>query len=178
VIGFVGFVRDWHGLDRVLHLLADRCCPPDLHLLVVGDGPALPALRSCAEQLGIASRVTFAGLVDRDRLARHLAAFDIALQPKAVEYASPLKIFEYMAAGAAIVAPNQANIREILVDDETARLFEPLDDASFKDAVFSLARASALRQRLGAGARRTLIERGYTWADNARRIGALYRNLG
>ena len=177
VLGFIGFVRDWHGLDGVLDLLADPRCPPDLHLLVVGDGPALPGLKSRAQRLGLLARIAFAGLVDRDGLARHIAAFDIALQPKAVHYASPLKIFEYMAAGKAIVAPDQANIREILVDGQSARLFAPGDDAAFREAVLGLAREAPLRKRLGVGARRTILERGYTWADNAGRIGALYRRL-
>jgi glycosyltransferase involved in cell wall biosynthesis len=177
VLGFIGFVRDWHGLDGVLDLFADPLCPPDLHLLVAGDGPALPGLKSRAKRLGLLHRVTFSGLVDRDVLARHIAAFDIALQPKAVGYASPLKIFEYMAAGKAIVAPNQANIREILVDGQSARLFAPGDDAAFREAVFGLAQQPALRERLGARARLTIRERGYTWADNARRIGALHGRL-
>lgn len=177
VLGFVGFVRDWHGLDGVLDLLADPRCPPDLHLLVIGDGPALPGLKARAQHLGLLQRVTFTGLVDRDGLARHIAAFDIALQPKAVNYASPLKIFEYMAAGKAIVAPDQANIREILVDSQSARLFTTGDDAAFREAVLGLARDAPLRECLGASARGTLLERGYTWADNAGRIGALYRLL-
>lgn len=178
VLGFVGFVREWHGLDGVLDLLTDSRCPPDLHLLVVGDGPALPALKSRAERLGIAPRVTFAGLVDRGQLARHLAAFDIALQPRAVGYASPLKLFEYMAAGKAIVAPNQANIREILVDGETGLLFDCGDGAAFRQAVLDLARETPLRERLGVEARRAILDRGYTWANSARRIGELYGRMG
>jgi glycosyltransferase involved in cell wall biosynthesis len=51
--------------------------------------------------------------------------FDIALQPPAVAYASPLKIFECMACGLPIVAPDQPNIREILRDGESALLFDP-----------------------------------------------------
>ncbi|MGC2416029.1 MAG: glycosyltransferase family 4 protein [Stellaceae bacterium] len=174
VLGFVGFVREWHGLDSVLDLLTDPHCPHDLHLLIVGDGPALPALKAQAERLGIAPRVTFAGLVERGQLTRYLAAFDIALQPRAVGYASPLKLFEYMAAGKAIVAPSQPNIREVLVDGETGLLFNCGDDADFRRAVLDLAHARPLRERLGAGARCAIIERGYTWANNARRIGEMY----
>ena len=177
VLGFVGFVRDWHGLDCVIDLLAEPGCPADLHLLIVGDGPAMPGLRSQAERLGVAGRITCAGLVDRAALTHHLAAFDIALQPSAVGYASPLKLFEYMACGKAIVAPDQANIREILADGETARLVEPGNDAAFRDAVLSLARDRQTRERLGAAARQTIRNRRYTWADNADRIAALYRRL-
>lgn len=177
VLGFVGFVREWHGLDGVIDLLADPACPADLHLLVVGDGPAMPGLRSRAERLGVAHRITCTGLVDRASLPRHLAAFDIALQPSAVGYASPLKLFEYMACGKAVVAPDQANIREILADGVTARLFAPGSEAAFREAILGLARDPEARARLGAGAQQAIRDRRYTWADNAGRIAAIYRRL-
>jgi glycosyltransferase involved in cell wall biosynthesis len=177
VLGFVGFIREWHGLDDVLYLLSDPRCPPNVHLLVVGDGPALQDLKFIAEGLEVSEHVTFTGLVDRERLAWHISAFDIALQPKAVGYASPLKIFEYMAAGKAIAAPDQANIREIVVDGESALLFDSGDAAAFREAVLDLARDKSLRERLGARARSAILERRYTWDENARRISALYARL-
>ena len=114
VLGFTGFVRDWHGLDKVIAMIAND--PPDSsrHLLVVGDGPARAALEAQAETLGIAHRVQFTGIIERDDVARYVAAFDIALQPAVVAYASPLKLFEYLALGKAIVGPAQPNIEEIL----------------------------------------------------------------
>lgn len=168
-LGFIGFVRDWHGLDRVIdHLAADRSVP--LELVVAGDGPALPALRERAAALGVASRVRFLGLQPRVAVPGLIRQFDIALQPSAVPYASPLKIFEYMAGGRAIVAPDQPNIREILADRETALLFDPADPEGLWRAVRRLADDPALRQRLGANAARALAARGYTWRCNAARI--------
>ena len=57
-----------------------------------------------------------------------------------VDYASPLKIFDYMAAGRAIVAPDQENIREILRDGETALLFDPSRPEAMWQAIARLAR--------------------------------------
>jgi len=177
VLGFTGFVREWHGLESVIDLLADPRSPTDLYLVVVGDGPALGALKERAKRLGISTRVTFAGLVDQSRLAEYLAAFDIALQPSAVDYASPLKIFEYMATGKAIVAPNQANIREVLADQRTALLFDPANQRSFRDAVLALSCDHELRQNLGREARQSILDRGFTWTENARRVAGLYRRV-
>jgi glycosyltransferase involved in cell wall biosynthesis len=174
VLGFTGFVRDWHGLQSVIDLLADPHSPTDLHLIVVGDGPALVALKERAEELGVSTRVTFAGLVDQSRLPQYLAAFDIALQPSAVDYASPLKLFEYMATGKAIVAPNQANIREVVADGKTALLFDPPNQRSFRDAVLALAHDYKLRQDLGRAARQSILDRGFTWTENARRVSRLF----
>ena len=99
-----------------------------------------------------------------------LAEFDIALQPKVVAYASPLKIFDYMAAGCAIVAPDQPNIREILEHERTALLFNPDDPAALWQAISRLVEDPALRQRLAAAARAELEAKDYTWQGNARRI--------
>lgn len=112
VLGFIGFVRAWHGLDSVLRAMAEDLAGGALRFVVVGEGPARPELERLAQTLGIADRVRFTGLAARQDVPGLLAGFDIALQPSVVSYASPLKIFEYMAAGLAIVAPDQPNIRE------------------------------------------------------------------
>jgi glycosyltransferase involved in cell wall biosynthesis len=176
VLGFAGFVRSWHGLDAVVDLLAG----PDgagRHLLVVGDGPARGEIESCARALGVANRVTITGVVERDRVPGVLAAFDIALQPAATPYASPLKLFEYMACGCAIVAPAQANVRELLDDGGNALLFPPGDLPAMARAIDRLACDPALRGRLAAAARATLGERRLTWKENARRVMAIAAGL-
>ncbi|MDB5373265.1 MAG: hypothetical protein JWP04_1907, partial [Belnapia sp.] len=172
-LGFVGFVRDWHGLDGVVRAIAAWQGSPRLALLVVGEGPARPGLEALAAELGIADRVRFTGLAERHAIPGHVALFDVALQPAAVAYASPLKVFEYMAAGRAIVAPDQPNLREVLEHDRTALLFDPAVPGAMWAAVVRLAGDPALRARLGAAARAEIIAADRTWAGNARRAVAL-----
>jgi len=145
---------------------------PRLDLVVVGDGPARPALERQAAALGIADRVRFTGLSPHADVPGMVAGFDIALQPRAVAYASPLKLFDYMAAGRAIVAPDQPNIREILTDGETALLFDPARADGVWTAVLRLAGDAGLRGRLGGAARAEIERRRYTWAGNAARLVA------
>lgn len=171
VLGFVGFVRSWHGLDSVIAAMGNA--DHRIHLLVVGDGPARAALERKAADLGLVNRVRFTGLAPVTDIPSLVAGFDIALQPKAVAYASPLKIFDYMAAGRAIVAPDQPNIREILVNEDTALLFDPEDAGAMWRAVCRLAEDPGLRKRLGEAARREILERDYTWSHNARLIAGL-----
>jgi glycosyltransferase involved in cell wall biosynthesis len=173
VLGFVGFVRDWHGLDGVIDALAREPEAAALTLRVVGDGPVRTALEAQARDLGISNRVEFTGLVPHDAVAAEVARFDIALQPAVTAYASPLKIFDYMAAGCAIVAPDQPNIREILDDGRTALLFPPLEPGAQWNCVRQLLQTPALRERLGRQARCELEVRDYTWLGNARRVAAL-----
>jgi glycosyltransferase involved in cell wall biosynthesis len=177
VLGFSGYMREWHGLDDVVEAMAQPGLPSNLHFLLLGDGPARAAMMQRAAALGVADRVTFAGIVPHRELGRHVAAFDIALQPKAVSYASPLKLFDYMAAGKAIAAPDQPNIRELLGHEKSALLFDPQHKNAMLEAILRLAQDSGLRRRLGAGARRQIDERGFTWRDNARRVAGLAAGL-
>ncbi|HTB42097.1 MAG TPA: glycosyltransferase family 4 protein [Acetobacteraceae bacterium] len=170
VLGFVGFVRDWHGLEAVIAAMAAEPHGAILRLVVVGDGPARETLQRQAQSLGLADRVTFTGLQPREAIPALVAGFDIALQPLVVSYASPLKIFEYMAAGRAIVAPDQPNIREILRDGETAVLFDPQASGAMWRAIQRLAGDPALRARLGEAARAEIARRDYTWRGNAVRV--------
>lgn len=169
-LGFIGFVRDWHGLDGVLRGIAAWHGTTPLRLLLVGEGPALAGLQRLAAELGIAHRVEFHGLARREEVPGLMARFDIALQPSAVPYASPLKLFEYMAAGRAIVAPDQPNLREILRHEENALLFDSSRPTAFWEAVERLAADAALRARLGAGARCDIIQQRLTWRGNAQRV--------
>jgi glycosyltransferase involved in cell wall biosynthesis len=173
VLGFVGFIRDWHGLDRVIRALAGYRGTPALAMHIVGEGPARMPLEALAKELGIAERVTFGGLAVREAIPGIVSQFDIALQPASVPYASPLKVFEYMAAGRAIVAPDQPNLREVLRDGETALLFDPNNPEEQWRAILRLATDPALRRRLGENARAEIGRSDLTWAGNARRVLSL-----
>jgi glycosyltransferase involved in cell wall biosynthesis len=174
VLGFLGFVRDWHGLDAVIRGMAEHPETPAI-FTVIGEGPARPDLEALAASLGIAERVRFAGIVPHADVPTTVAGFDIALQPRVVDYASPLKIFDYMAAGRAIVAPDQPNIREILAHDRTALLFDPSAPGAMWAAISRLLADPTLRSRLGTAARAELETRDYTWRGNAGRIAGWAR---
>ncbi len=175
VLGFTGFMREWHGLDHVIDLLAELDEGNPLHLLLVGDGPARGGLESRAHRLGVSHKLTVTGVVERAAIADRVAAFDVALQPAVRPYASPLKLFEYMALACAIIAPNTPNIREVLTDGANAVLFDPDRPVSLKEALDRVCEDAQLRDRIGTAAKRTIIEAGHTWEQNARRVEALMR---
>ncbi len=176
VLGFTGYLRAWHRLDRVIDFL-ERDHDNSLHFLVIGDGSGLPALRRQVRLSGVSQRVTFLGSRARDDMAGLISAFDIALLPGVTAYASPLKTYEYMALGRAIVAPDTPNIREILSHGETALLFDPDSTTAFGQAIERLAGDPALRAKLGAAARAAIVDRDLTWENTARRVIALARPL-
>jgi glycosyltransferase involved in cell wall biosynthesis len=169
VLGFVGFIRDWHGLERVLQYVAAHP-EQNASVLLVGDGPARSDLEALAAQLGIRDRVQVTGIVQRDEVAQWLATFDIALQPDVTAYASPLKLFEYMYCGLPVIAPDTPNIREILADGENGLLFDRSKAGDFERAMAQLIADESLRGRLGSAARQTILDRDLTWQGNARRV--------
>jgi glycosyltransferase involved in cell wall biosynthesis len=178
VLGFTGFVRDWHGMDRVIRWMGSPGAPAQARLLIVGDGPVRAELEQLAASLQLGERVRFTGVVHRDRVPGLVAAFDVALQPAVVAYASPLKLIEYLALGKAIVAPAQRNIAEVLSHDVNALLFEPGDATGLERSLARLAHEPALRQRLGDGARDTIARMQLTWAGNARKAVGLAVKAG
>ncbi len=177
VLGFTGFVRDWHGVDRVIRWMATPDAAANTFLLVVGDGPVRGELEALAHSLGIAGRVRFTGVIDRHLVPQHVAAFDIALQPAVTAYASPLKLMEYLVLGKAIVAPKEPNLLEVLTDGDNALLFDGQAPGGLEQALSRLGQDAALRQRLGEGARATITRMDLTWKGNARRVVALASRL-
>lgn len=177
VLGFTGFVREWHRLDRVVELLKPDQSGVQKHLLLVGDGPARKQIEDRARALGVAHALTITGVIEREEVSKYVACFDIALQPDVVEYASPLKLFEYLALGRAIVAPDTANIREILIHEQSALLFDPGEEEGFLRTVERLLEDPELRARIGQGARQTISEREFTWDANARKVEERFQAL-
>jgi glycosyltransferase involved in cell wall biosynthesis len=177
VLGFTGFVRDWHGVDRVIAWMAQSDAPVNTQLLVVGDGPVRAELEAQAQRLGLGERVRFTGVVHRDQVPAYVAAFDVALQPAVTAYASPLKLMEYLVMGKAVVAPDTPNIREILQHDQNALLFTDSTPGALQAALARVCQDTTLRQRLAVEARATIGRLGLTWRANAERAVALGTRL-
>ncbi|MBM4016648.1 MAG: glycosyltransferase, partial [Planctomycetes bacterium] len=167
VLGFVGFVRDWNRLERVFPFLARR---RDACLVVVGEGPDCGRLGRLAAAAGVAGQLEFLGTLPREQVVATVAAFDVALLPEVTEYASPLKLLDYFAAGRAALLPDRPNLREVITDGVNGLLFDPGDDASFVGALERLVDDPPLRARLGAAGRATIDRLGLTWDANARRV--------
>lgn len=172
VIGFIGFVREWDQLDRIVDWLARRPAHEDIALMVVGDGPVRRDLEAQAQRLGIAHRLVFTGVVPRTAVPAAAMAFDIALQTALVPYASPLCLFEYMALGKVILAPDQPNHHEVLTRGVDCEMYDPVAAGSIEARLDALVADSERCRQLGAAASRTLRERQFVWEGNARRVAA------
>lgn len=176
VVGFVGFCREWHHLDKVMTLIAK---PENDHLffLIVGDGPVADALNAQAQELGIESRYHLTGRVSRDEMPSWVSQIDIAIQPAVTPWASPLKMMEYLAVGTAIVASDSANIREILDDGYNALLFEEGNHEMMLAFIQRIAANPELMVRLQTQAAKAISQQGLTWQANGERIESIFHQL-
>lgn len=170
VVGFVGSLKAWHGVDILVEAFRAVASDARFHLLVVGDGPMARALRALGDELP--GRVTLTGAVPLAQVPSYVRAMDVAVAPYPVLerfYFSPLKVLEYMAAGRAVVASRIGQLVDLIDDGETGLLVPPGDATALADAVRTLAADPALRERLGARAAAE-ARRSHTWARRAREI--------
>jgi len=177
VIGLVGILRPWHGVDMFLQACMELMNRGrDVHVLIVGDGPMEPELRRLVAQARIADRVTFTGRVAHQAVKDCIASMDIAVSARATFYASPMKIVEYMAMGRAVVAPAMENIRDLIDDGRNGLLFEPERTDDLARRLEELIVAPARRIELGHAARRK-VEEVLNWDRNARIVETIGRKL-
>jgi glycosyltransferase involved in cell wall biosynthesis len=176
VLGFVGFMREWHRLDMAVDALTKPAFR-NAHLVLVGEGPSLPDLLARATRLGVHDRVHACGLVPAELVPAHVLAFDVALIPAINGYASPLKLFDSMAAGIATIAPDQPNLRETVEDGVHASLFASGSAADFEARLAALVGDSSLRARIGVAAAQRLSELDLTWDGNAARVESIAKEL-
>ena len=166
-IGWTGIIREWHGLERLLEVVA---AVPDITALIIGDGPGRAALEADAARLGVNGRVIFTGRVVHENVRDHLAAIDIAIvADERTGVASPMKLLEYMAMARAVIAPCQANIADLIQDRVNGVLFDGSRPGELASIVVDLVKHPAERQRLGDTAR-AIVQVQRTWTAVAEKI--------
>lgn len=181
VLGFVGGLRPWHGVEALpplLEQLVER--HSGLRLVVVGNGSLRSDLERDFADRGLTPHVTFTGSLPHEQVAGVIRQFDAALAPyprlEHTFYFSPLKLFEYMACGVPVVAAELGQIGEVVRDGETGVLYPPGELDAFVDACDRLLADPPMQRRLGAAAAE-LVRSTYTWDRNAAQVVGLARSL-
>ena len=174
ILGFVGFVRSWHRLDRVIDYIASKK-DENLCLLVVGEGPDCENLVNYADKMKVTDKLIMVGVVQRDLMASYINIFDVAIQSAVTDYASPLKLFEYLYLERVVIAPDLENIREIITHGENGLLFKENDRESLFAALDQA--LGAEKDQLAIKARQSIFDKQYLWRENARKIADLFQRL-
>jgi starch synthase len=175
---FAGAFRVWHGAINLVEAVRTLRARgrSDIGAVFVGDGPELEPVRKAAANL---SGVVVTGAVPHDRVPACLAGADIGVAPFDVGrhgplllgfYWSPLKIFEYMAAGLPVVAPSVDRIPSLVSHEREGLLYDPTRAGALAAALERLT-DPALRRSLGAAARER-ASREYSWAAHCQALAA------
>ena len=172
---FIGALRPWHGVDVAIRAIGKLGAANDVSLVIVGDGPIKDHLAQLALAEGVSERVRFLGQLDHDDVPAILAAADVALAPYPAlsDFSfSPLKLYEYLAAGVPIVASDVGQIRDVLNGGRFGTLVKPGDVDELAAAIDSVSRQpESVRQAAAAGRAHTFAS--HRWHDRATMITML-----
>lgn len=176
VVGFIGTFTRWHGVETMFDA-AEIVAKKNSHIrfLFIGEGDLRTKLQHRAGEEGLHRTCTFTGLIPHHQAATHLAACDILVSPHlgfedgTKFFGSPTKLFEYMAMGKAIIASKLEQIGEVITDGANGLHMAPGNAQQLAELIVQLANDDALRKRLGAQARRDVVNK-YTWDKNVQRI--------
>ena len=173
IIGFVGGFYPWHGLEllvRAFNEIASQV--PDAKLMLVGDGPTLPAIRALIDQLGLAERVMLPGRIPHQELPSYIALFHIGVMPDSNEYGSPMKIFEYMALGKPVVVPDYSPLVDVIDDGIEGRVFAAKNVEHLASCMAMLLTDNTAHSQMSAQARKKILTM-HNWQINAESILAI-----
>lgn len=180
-VGTVSSIVPYEGLDTLVRAVA-QLAPgrPDLRLLLVGDGTALPGLIDLAERLGIRDRLIAPGRVDRGLSPDYHRSMDVFVVPRrnsdVTRSVTPLKPVEASASARPVIASDLPALAELVQDGVTGLLVPPEDPEQLAAALSGLLDAPERARAMGeAGRRWAVTER--TWAANAARYHELYLSL-
>jgi glycosyltransferase involved in cell wall biosynthesis len=176
VIGFVGSLKPWHGLDFLFDAMdalitLDETC----RMVIVGDGPGSDYARFRAAEPHLESRIVLTGKVPYDEIPAHLAAMSLTVAPYVAQdgfYFSPLKVVESLAAGRPVVAPRIGQLSDLIEDGGTGLLYPPGDLAAFTACLHRLLANPTERNRMAVNARQQ-AERTLSWESVVHRALAI-----
>lgn len=174
-VGYVGHLYPGRGID-VIYQLAERCPWADFHV-VGGTNEDINVIRARTAPL---ANLFLHGFKPPAKVERYRIGFDILLAPyqrkvtsggiiTTEKWMSPLKIFEYMAAGRAIICSDIPVLREILKDQQNALLCDPENIDSWEEALITLSKNEHMRIQLGETARKDFAKR-YSWYSRAEKL--------
>ena len=137
---------------------------PDLHLVMVGEGPLLQAARVRANELGVAGRVRFKRVCSPEQIADLMRQSRAFVQhsikgPDGDQEGSPVAVIEAQMIGLPVVATHHGGIPEVVIDGETGLLVEEGDQHGMARAIGRLADHPGLAATLGRAGRERCLDR-------------------
>lgn len=183
VIGYVTSLSEYEGIDVLVEAFARLRAARGLgavSLLVVGDGPDRDRLEALVDEVG-REGIVFTGRVPHDDVARYYSLIDVFVVPRnrvrVCELVTPLKPYEAMALGKALVMSDLPALAGIAEESGAAELARAGDPADFARVIGRLLDDPARRVAL-ASAGQAWVRRERTWEINAALYEDVYARAG
>lgn len=167
----VGRVVRTKGFDLLVRAFAGADLPPDVRLVIGGDGPELADLRALARREGVADRVVLPGRLSRPQVVSAVAGALALVVPSRVE-AFGIVVLEGWRAGVPVVVTSRGGPPEFVDDGRTGLLVDPEDTAALGRTVERVVDDLALAHVLGDAGRARAAA--FSWDRVARRYAELY----
>lgn len=181
---YAGSFAPWQGLLDLFAAVRDRRHHFDIRLTVIGKGRRtwMKQLTRQARRTKVARIMEIVDGTDQRELAQAVRRADLCAAPlrrdvrNRVQGCSPIKLFEYMAAGRCVIASDLPCVREIVEPGVTGLLARPSNPHRLRDVIAMVAEDAPLRRTLGLRARRFITEQA-TWAHRRQALASLYAGL-
>lgn len=165
----VGRFEWMKGFDLLLEAFAVAELPPDMELVIGGDGSLRESLRDRAESLGLQHRVRLPGRLHPEQVASFMRSADVVVVPSRRE-AFGIVVLEAWQAGAPLIATSRGGPATLVNHGVTGLVVDPEDTVALAHALESLVSDRDLAGRLGAAGREAV--RAYPWS----RVAELYED--
>jgi glycosyltransferase involved in cell wall biosynthesis len=176
VLGFVKWLKPKYGPDVMIEAFAKiHARRPNTRLVLAGKGEMQEQLQARVNELGLTSSVQILGRVDHEKVPALIRSFDVMVMPSVYESETfGVAAIEASASGVPVVASRVGGVPEAVIDGRTGLLVPPRDVDALAEACVRLIDDAALRREMGLAGRR-FVERYYSWPENTRLMGEVYR---
>jgi len=182
VIGYIGSLRELEGVDltaKAVSLLKERGI--ETNLLVLSSESGQSELREYCQSLGISEQSHIVGPVPHEQVAPFYDLIDVFVvsrpDTRVTRLVTPLKPFEAMRSGRAVVMANLPALAEIIEDGKTGRLYPAGDPQALSEVIAELLNDDIKRGELGSAAKEW-VSANRTWQSVIDKIPIMYGKLG
>jgi glycosyltransferase involved in cell wall biosynthesis len=181
LVVYAGSLAPWKGVDLLIKALART---KKVSLEILGgeeNSPDWLRIEQLAAGLSVKDRLVMSPRAGQEKVRDLLARAEIAVWPGkagmriSAEFTSPLKLFEYLASGCAVVAPDLPAARAVLTPDRDAMFFKPDDPDSLAIAMDKLVEDAEMTATLGKSGQKTAEK--YTWERRAQTMISVIKEL-